>query len=276
MRAGRLALLATAAAAAALSSAPAGAQDDTIPAGVTVGGVAVGGLTREAARARLEQAIARPLRWRLVVYSLGRRYSIMPRAAGAQVDPRALAETAYRLGRQRASVLTPGPDGSIPPVALDVPVRVPVRAAAVRDLVGRVARGLYVPARNSELRVSLRRVWASPAHAGRRLAGRSALAARVTRALRSWTGSRLIRARTRRVRPRITPRGLRAITGAVVTVSRHERKARLFTHLRFRKSYSVAVGQPAYPTPTGLFHVYAKQVDPAWSVPRRSSVRAAM
>jgi lipoprotein-anchoring transpeptidase ErfK/SrfK len=54
----------------------------------------------------------------------------------------------------------------------------------------------------------------------------------------------------------------------VVTVSRHERKARLFTHLRLRRVYRVAVGQPAYPTPTGLFHVYSKQVDPAWSVPR--------
>ena len=29
----------------------------------------------------------------------------------------------------------------------------------------------------------------------------------------------------------------------------------------------MAVGQPAYPTPSGLFHIQNKQVDPVWSVP---------
>src|SRR5207237_477546 len=56
-----------------LVAAPsAGAQDDTIPLGVTVGGVPVGGLSVEAARARVDLAIARPLRRRLVVRA-GRR-----------------------------------------------------------------------------------------------------------------------------------------------------------------------------------------------------------
>ncbi|MDQ6915385.1 MAG: L,D-transpeptidase, partial [Actinomycetota bacterium] len=94
--------------------------------------------------------------------------------------------------------------------------------------------------------------------------------ARVWSALTSWTAPRQLSARTTKVRPRVTPRLLRARTGAVVTVSRHERKARLFSHLRFVKSYRVAVGQPAWPTPTGLFHVNSKQVDPAWSVPHQS------
>ena len=33
------------------------------------------------------------------------------------------------------------------------------------------------------------------------------------------------------------------------------------------KQYTVAVGQPAYPTPTGLYSIESKQVDPVWSVP---------
>jgi hypothetical protein len=245
----------------AIAAPSAAAQDDTIPPGVTVGGVAVGGLTVEAARARVDLAIARPLRRRLVVRSGARRFSLMPRAAGAIVDAGRLAQTALRLARAQP----PAPDGSVP---VDVPVRVRVRPAAVRALVARVRAGLWVAPVNSELRFSLRRVWASRSRPGRRLARRSSLARRVTATLRSWTAPRLLLARRVKVRPYMTPRRLRARTGPVLTVSRHERKVRLFTHLRLRRVYTVAVGQPGYPTPTGLFHVYAKQVNPAWSVPR--------
>lgn len=34
-----------------------------------------------------------------------------------------------------------------------------------------------------------------------------------------------------------------------------------------RKIYSVAVGMPAYPTPTGSFHIISKVVDPTWTPP---------
>jgi hypothetical protein len=256
----------TAAALAALAAAglaaPAGAQDATIPQGVSVGGVAVGGLTVAAARERIELAIARPLARRVVIAVGRRRFSLLPRDAGVRVDSAALAGEAYREGRRRA-----GPDGT---AAFDLPVRiVPARGAAA-GLVERAAAGVRIPARDSQLRFSLRRIWASPAHPGRRLAGGDALKARARTALTSWTAPRLLRARTARVRPRIGPRLLRARTGAVVTVSRHDRRARLFSHLRFVKSYVVAVGQPAWPTPTGLFQVNSKQVDPAWSVPRQS------
>jgi lipoprotein-anchoring transpeptidase ErfK/SrfK len=254
----------TACAVLAVVAAPAGAQDDTIPQGVSVGGVAVGGLTRAAARDRIELLIARPLQRRIVVAVGARRFSLLPRDAGVRVDSRALAEQAYAEGRRRASS---SPDGS---AAFDVPVRIVPARGAAEGLVARVAAGVHRAARNSRLRFSLRRIWASPAHPGRRLAGADALKGRVRTALASWTAPRELRARAIRIRPWLTPRRLRARTGAVVTVSRHERKARLFSHLRFVKSYRVAVGQPAWPTPNGLFHVYSKQVDPAWSVPRQS------
>jgi L,D-transpeptidase catalytic domain len=247
-----------------LVAAPAGAQDDVIPRGVSVGGVAVGGLTRAAARERIDLLIGRPLRRRVVVAVGARRFSLLPRDAGVRVDSRALAEQAYAEGRRRAAS---SPDGT---ATFDLAVRIVANRGGTESLMERVAAGVHRPARNSRLRFSLRRIWASPAYPGRRLAGADALKARVRAALTSWLAPRELRARTTRVRPWLTPRRLRVRTGAVVTVSRHERKARLFSHLRFVKSYRVAVGQPAWPTPTGLFHVHSKQVDPAWSVPRRS------
>ena len=55
--------------------------------------------------------------------------------------------------------------------------------------------------------------------------------------------------------------------GTVVTVDKSNFRLRLFKRLRFVKSYGVAVGQPAYPTPTGLFSITNKAVNPTWSVP---------
>ena len=40
--------------------------------------------------------------------------------------------------------------------------------------------------------------------------------------------------------------------------------------MTWRSSVRKFPWQPAYPTPTGLFHVIAKQVNPSWSVPNSS------
>ena len=77
------------------------------------------------------------------------------------------------------------------------------------------------------------------------------------------------RARSARARStrRSTPTTCARQYGTVVTVDKASFKLRLFKDLKLRKSYGVAVGQPAYPTPTGRFTITNKQVDPVWSVP---------
>jgi lipoprotein-anchoring transpeptidase ErfK/SrfK len=218
-----------------------------------VGGIGVGGLTRAQVAEVVTDRIARPLAQRLVVAVGSRRFSVIPRDAGVSVKVDLLADRAMRAA--------PGQDVAVSPT---------MRARAVPDFVERVRRGAQIAPVNSHVIFSIRRLSASRGRAGRRLAEPSVLAYKVAAALRSWTEPRFLRARTVPVRPRIGPRRLRAITGPIVTVSRAGRRARLFNHLRLVRSYSVAVGQPEWPTPTGLFHVQAKAVNPAWSVPNAS------
>ncbi len=235
-------------------AAPASAQTPrTIAPGVTVGGVAVGGLTREQATDTLREAIARPLGRRLVVAVGARRFSVLPRDAGVSVKLDLLVARALRAGAGR-----------------NVQVRTTLRASAAPTLLARVQRGVYAAPRNSHVLFGVRRLRASRARYGRKLAKPAILEDRIAAALRSWSTPRQLRAYTARVRPRITPRRLRAITGPIVTVSKADRRARLFNHLRLIHSYSVAVGQPAWPTPEGLFHVQSKTVNPTWSVPNSS------
>lgn len=57
-----------------------------------------------------------------------------------------------------------------------------------------------------------------------------------------------------------------AMVGRIV-VSVSQRKLRLIRNGRVWKTYRIAVGQPAYPTPLGEFEINDKQVDPIWYPP---------
>jgi lipoprotein-anchoring transpeptidase ErfK/SrfK len=64
----------------------------------------------------------------------------------------------------------------------------------------------------------------------------------------------------------VDERTRRAMVGRiVVTIS--QRKLRLIRNGRVVKTYSIAVGQPAHPTPTGEYEINDKQVDPTWYPP---------
>lgn len=66
------------------------------------------------------------------------------------------------------------------------------------------------------------------------------------------------------------PRTREAFVGKiVVTIS--ARRLQLWRDGKVVKTYSVAVGQPAYPTPTGTFVVVNKQSDPTWTPPPGSA-----
>ena len=60
---------------------------------------------------------------------------------------------------------------------------------------------------------------------------------------------------------------LRRIYKKIITIDRSSFTLRLFKKFRVIKRYGVAVGMPAYPTPTGLFSIQSKQVNPTWTAP---------
>ena len=57
------------------------------------------------------------------------------------------------------------------------------------------------------------------------------------------------------------------VYGTVLTIDRSTYKLRLFKGLKFSRSYGIAIGMAGFDTPSGLFTIQSKQVDPAWHVP---------
>ena len=62
------------------------AREHEITKGISVGGVDVGGLKEEAARARLRSAVLEPLNQPVVAHYHGKRYTLTPKQARVGVD----------------------------------------------------------------------------------------------------------------------------------------------------------------------------------------------
>jgi lipoprotein-anchoring transpeptidase ErfK/SrfK len=138
--------------------------------------------------------------------------------------------------------------------------------AAVRAFVAEVATRVYSAPRDAWVTIALRRVRLHGGHPGKVLP--TGLAPVINDALDEQTGAqRLLRKRLTTVRPRVTSAIARRAYRTVVTVDKAHFRLRLFKRFKVVKTYGVAVGQPAYPTPSGLFHIVDKQVNPTWSVP---------
>ena len=122
--------------------------------------------------------------------------------------------------------------------------------------------------RNARMRIGVRHIATRRGARGRRLRPArlgKALRARVASPLRS----RALRPRRARPRPGVTLPDLRRANPVVLTIDRSGYTLRLFRRLRYARSYGIAVGAAGTETPTGLYRIQSKQVNPAWHAPNR-------
>jgi len=249
----RRAALALAAASGLAFPAQAGADERVIAPGVTAGGVDVGGQTIDQATVTLTLATADALARPMVVRSGGRRHTLTAEEAQARLDAGRTARRAYYAGRDRG----PGTQ-----VALALSHSRAAVAAFTRRVEGTIARR----PRDASVRITVRRMIIRRDRAGRGI-NEHELARRIDRAFGDLTRRREFLARVRPDRPAVTVAALRRQYGTVLTVDRTTFRLRLFKRLRLRRTYPIAVGMAGYGTPSGLFRIQSRQVNPAWNVP---------
>jgi lipoprotein-anchoring transpeptidase ErfK/SrfK len=71
------------------------------------------------------------------------------------------------------------------------------------------------------------------------------------------------------IRPKVTTRELRQKYRHFITVSRPEFKLRYFVDFKLAKVYRISVGQVGFETPSGLYRIQNKAVNPSWFVPNK-------
>ena len=227
---------------AAAAAPAAGRKPVVIAPSVRVGGVVVGGLTSEPARARLDRAFTNAIPIRFGKDSL----AVSPAHFGTSAAVNAAVSAALQ---ERAGG--------------KVAVRVRLEPQSVDAYVVWLARRYRrapVNARVSGVDPALRPVIApdKPGVVVRQAAMRHA----IVRALQ--TGSRKpLKLIVKAIPPKLT----RAHFGPVIVISRGGNALRLFNGRRFVQSFGVATGRAQYPTPSGIFAVVDMQRDPWWRPP---------
>jgi len=229
----------------ACAAAPAAGRTHLIAAGVTIGGVQVGGLGAEPARARIQTAFERPV---TVVYR-GRRMTIEPAAVGTRID--ALTAVGSALGAT--------PDSEI---ALPVRYSHALAARIVSSLAARVDRA---PVDARVIGATAAGPTFSPAKAGLAV-DRRTMEAALGQLLADGT-----RAPLHLLTHAVAPRRTAATFGPVIVVERGVNTLRLFEGDRLVRTFSVATGQAVYPTPGGLWRIVDKQRNPWWYPPTYDS-----
>jgi lipoprotein-anchoring transpeptidase ErfK/SrfK len=226
----------------AAKSAKAGktATSASVPGGVRIAGIRVGGLAPGAAAAAIKGAFAKPLP--LVVD--GTRVELHPaKLATAYVDP--------AVGHARAASS-----------GTNVHLVVAVHGAAVRAAIASLSRRIDRKPRDAALNMRNGRPFMVPETNGITL-DRKALLLRVVRAL---TGNvrRPLSVKALVVRPAVTAQSF----GPVILIDRELNRLTLFRpDNQVWRVFPVATGQAIYPTPTGRFDIVVKWVDPTWYPP---------
>jgi lipoprotein-anchoring transpeptidase ErfK/SrfK len=212
---------------------------------VAIAGVDVGGFTESQLYVAMKTAVRDKLR---VPYEVG-DFTLTTHHARQEFD---VDRTVHRL------LNAADYDTVAPAVTFD--------RDRIRAFVHRVAKAVFVEARSAEVRIHLTHIGHTKARAGRELAVKR-VHKLIIRALKDPTRERSLRPNLKRVEPAVGFKQLRSNYPSIITVDKSTFTLRLFKNLHYDRSYSVAVGQPAYPTPEGLFAIQSKQVNPTWTAP---------
>jgi lipoprotein-anchoring transpeptidase ErfK/SrfK len=245
------------------------ARANEIAPGVKVAGVALGGLSPDQARARLERQILQPLERPIVIHHAEKTWTLGAREARLRADLGAMVDEA--LARSRSGDLFARSWRSLTGKRLDDDLRPTVQYsdAAVIRLIDKVRRSVERPAKDATVKISGAGVSTVPGVEGLAISA-SQLHRQIGAAITSTTAQRTFVAKTRHTQPKVTTADLRRKYDTVIIVDRGQFRLRLFKDLKPKQTFGIAVGQVGLETPAGQYTIANKAINPAWHVPNSS------
>jgi lipoprotein-anchoring transpeptidase ErfK/SrfK len=213
---------------------------ETIPPGVTIGGVAVGGLAPETAFVIVRTAYSAPV-------------TLTYRDMTFQPSPETLGAVAYiQAAITRARTVAPN---------TQVQLVVKVRGATLRKYLAGLAKRFERPAVDARLVLRKVRPFLTKERVGRRLD-------------RTTTARDIIDTLVANERfpielaiDEVKPKATRKNFGPVIVIRRDSNRLFLYDGMKYRRLFRVATGSSQYPTPLGRFHVVVKWRNPWWYPP---------
>ena len=241
------------------------AHSDKISDGVRVGGVEVGGLSADQARARLTTRLVKPVDKPVTVSFQGSRYTLSKDKLNLHADVDGMVQEALdasRSGGFPVRVWRYATGGS---VDREIAPQVSYSASALDDFVTAVAQQVDTKPQDATISATPSSLNPVPGKDGV-----SVLTGALRSRLRSAIDSprdRTVSAPVKTTKPQVTTDELAQKYPVFLTIDRGAFQLRLWKNLKLVKTYTIAVGMQGLETPAGTYTIDDKQVDPSWHVP---------
>jgi L,D-transpeptidase catalytic domain/Putative peptidoglycan binding domain len=243
-------------------------RQNVIAEGVTAAGLELGGLTADEARAALEDRIRKPLSRPLTIRYGEHGVLLSARAAGVEVDVEGTVTAAIERSRRGNFLTRSWRDLNGEGVDESMPLAITYSTPVVDTVVENLRKTLYVKPREARVSASATGIEVFKSRDGRQVRERR-LERRIASHLVSAEGDRVVNVPVKVLKPKVTTAELREKFTRFIGVSRNRFELRLFVNLKLAKVYPISVGQVGYDTPSGLYHVRNKAVNPSWFVPNK-------
>jgi lipoprotein-anchoring transpeptidase ErfK/SrfK len=232
--------------------------------GVRIAGVAVGGMTRDQALRAVQVSADRILDREMTVRAAEKAWRVTPRELGTTVDVEAAVDEALSVGgamgwpsRVFHRLLNRPVDERID---LEVSFRKKPVAAFVERVAERVARS-PVNANLDWVDGGLVTVHSETGRTLKSIRAKDAMMA----ALHGGTPE--VKLGVKRLAPQISDQEL----GKTIIIRLGLNQLSLYDGFKLQRTYSVATGQPEYPTPLGHWEIVNKRINPTWVNPALDS-----
>jgi lipoprotein-anchoring transpeptidase ErfK/SrfK len=228
--------------------------------GSTIAGTPVGGLTKKQAIKEVRASVKPALTRKIHVTWHNKKWVVTPKQLGARSNARAAVRAAVARSSQQSFSdklqmrLFHKGLGFHRGVAITYPRQ------GVRGFVHGISSGFDKDAVDAKLDYSTGWVNIVPQETGRRVQVH-VMRQRIMHALHSDMSR--VELAAKKVKPSVTTDAFRQ----VLLVRIGENKAYLYEDGKITHSYTVATGQPQYPTPQGLYEVVSKVANPTWINP---------
>lgn len=243
-----------------------GARSVRVAKGISVGGIPIGGLNADAARAKLDRELLAGLQRPVRVHRGTRTWTLTAREAHVQANVAEVVDDALARSDEGGVLKRSVRRLTGESLEADLKPRISYDDRAVVRLLDRVRGAVRRSPKDATFELTAAGPDLTP--------GRRGLAVDATRlhreidaSIASPTGRRSFGVRTTRLQPKVTTAALAKQNRVVLVANRAANTLRLYEDFKLVKSYGIAAGQPAWPTPTGQFTIANKAVDPTWSVP---------
>ena len=240
-------------------------RDDTIAEGVTIGGVDVGGLDADAARSEVERNLLDPLNETVTVKYGDEKFKLTGHESDVSADLDRTIDDALAASQQGGlagrtwRALTGGEvDDEITP-------KIKYDQDAVDHFIAHIAGAVDRDPVDASVEPSGGKLVPVASKSGRKL-DQDGLRRNVERALED-PAERTVAAGVEKLKPDVTTAEVADKYPTYIVVDRSNFTLTLYKDLKVEKQYTVAIGAQGFDTPTGLYSIQDKQVDPVWNVP---------